>query len=265
MQTLTHIPLADIGEVLKGLAPIIFVVLYGVAHLVGNIQQERRKAAAPPPRPVLPPQEPIGGAARGAAHANPAAGNQPTLEETLRREVEEFLRRAQGQQPQQPKRPQRAGASPPPAPQRPTRPTARGPVRQPDRTPEQREQPTRRLVESQRPEPVAPPTESRPATPLGSSVAAHAQTVAAHVQTVAQHAESLGADIAQTDERMQEHLRQKFVHQVGAIAPTTSVQRQATGSPAAADLRALLARPGGARQLIIASEILRRPEERWGD
>jgi hypothetical protein len=88
-------------------------------------------------------------------------------------------------------------------------------------------------------------------------------SVTAHVQGVAQHAQALGADIAQTDERMQEHLRQKFVHQVGAIAPTTSVQRQATGSPAAAELRAMLARPGGARQLIIASEILRRPEERW--
>ena len=86
-------------------------------------------------------------------------------------------------------------------------------------------------------------------------------SVTADVQGVAQHAQSLGADIAQTDERMQEHLRQKFVHQVGAIAPTTSVQRQATGSPAAAELRAMLARPGGARQLIIASEILRRPED----
>jgi hypothetical protein len=259
MQTLTNIPLADLGDVLKNLAPIIFVVLYGVAHLVGNIQQEKRKAAAPRPKPVIPPQDPVGGGARNAAPGNPAAGNQPTLEETLRREVEEFLRRAQGGQPQQPK------AQPPRPQQRPQqRPAARGPARQPARTPEQSPQPPRRLVDTQRPEPAAQPVtltlaESRqPMAPpsFGSSVTAH-------VQGVAQHAQSLGADIAQTDERMQEHLRQKFVHQVGAIAPTTSVQRQATGTPAAAELRAMLARPGGARQLIIASEILRRPEERW--
>jgi hypothetical protein len=259
MPPIPTIPLADLGDVLKNLAPIIFVVLYGVAHLVGNIQQEKRKAAAPRPKPIIPPQDPAAGGVRNVAAGNPAAGNQPTLEETLRREVEEFLRRAQGENPQQPKQqPQRPQQRPP------QRPAARGPARQPNRAPEERPQSPRRLVDTQRSEPAAQPTpptliEVRPpmAPPsFGSSVTSH-------VQGVAQHAQSLGADIAQTDERMQEHLRQKFAHQVGAIAPTTSVQRQATGTPAAAELRAMLARPGGARQLIIASEILRRPEERW--
>ena len=259
MQTLTPLLLADIADVVKNLLPIIFIVLYGVAQLVGNIQQEKRKAAVPRPKPVIPPPDPVAGGARNVAQGNAAAGNQPTLEETLRREVEEFLRRAQGDKPQQTKQqPQRPQQRPP------QRPTARSPVRQPNRPPEERPQPTRRLVDTPRPETMAPPTtstlaESRPLLAPSS----FGSSVSAHVQGVAQHAQSLGADIAQTDERMQEHLRQKFVHQVGAIAPTTSVQRQATGTPAAAELRAMLARPGGARQLIIASEILRRPEERW--
>ena len=86
-----------------------------------------------------------------------------------------------------------------------------------------------------------------------------------HAQTVAQHTQNLGVDVALADERMEDHLRERFAHQLGALSPTTKVQRQATGNPAAADLRALLSRPGGASQLIIASEILRRPEERWED
>jgi hypothetical protein len=263
MATIPHLLLADVGDVLKNLAPIIFVVLYGVAHLVGNLQQEKRKAAAARPRPVPPPEGAAGNAARNVAPGQAAGGNQPTLEETLRREVEEFLRRAQGGQPQQPK------GQPPRQPRPQQRPAARGPARQAERTTEEGPQPTRRLVDTPRPESASAPPRSESRTPLTSAplsagVAAHAQSISAQVQGVSLHAQSLGADIAQTDERMEEHLRHKFAHQVGAVAPTTSVQRQATGSAAAAELRALLARPGGAKQLIIASEILRRPEERWG-
>jgi hypothetical protein len=254
-------PLADLGEMLQSLLPIIIVVLYGIAHLVGNFQQEKKKAPPPRPRPMLPPQEARGEAGRLAPGGNPPAGNQPTLEETLRREVEEFLRRAQGEPQQKPKRePQRQ----PRPQQRPSAPTARRPAQPPIRSPEEDPQRTRRLVESQRPEPAAPLTplkEPRPSiapTPLSTSVAGHAQSIGLHTQT-------LGVDIALADERMEDHLRERFAHRVGALSPTTKVQRQATGNPAAAELRALLSRPGGARQLIIASEILRRPEERWED
>jgi hypothetical protein len=265
MQLAPQILLADLGDVLQPLAPIIFVVLYGVAHLVGNLQQEKRKAP-PRPRPVEPPQDFGRLPAGNAAPANAAGGKQPTLEETLRREVEEFLRRAQGQPPQQQKpQPQRAQQRPQqnrPAARRPNLPQLRS-GRQSERPAEHQEQP-RRLVESQRPEPAAPLsplTDTRPSytpTPLGSGVALHSQTLA-------QHAQTLGADVAQADERMQEHLRQKFVHPMGDLSPTTSVQRQATGTPAAQQLRELISRPGGIRQLIIAHEILRRPEERWED
>src|SRR3954453_6868945 len=93
-------PLADIGELLQGLLPIIVAVLYGIAHLVGAMQQEKRKAAAKP-RPT-PPQD-FGRSAQPERKPVAVGGNQPTLEETLRKEVEEFLRRSQGQPAQQAK------------------------------------------------------------------------------------------------------------------------------------------------------------------
>jgi hypothetical protein len=256
--------LADLGDVLQGLAPIIFVILYGIAHLVGSLQQEKKKA---PPRPRPAPPQNFGGA-REAGGA--AGGNQPTLEETLRREVEEFLRRAQGQAPQQaknqPQRPQQRTA-----PQRPSLAQTRS-----GRQGEQRPKaptPPRRLVEARPTEPQAPlsaplseqqPRPSYAPTPLGAGVAQHVAEHLRSTQELVQHAQHLGADVALADERMQEHLRQRFVHPIGTLAPvTTSVERRLAGTPAARELRELLARPSGVRQLIIASEILRRPEERW--
>jgi hypothetical protein len=84
-------------------------------------------------------------------------------------------------------------------------------------------------------------------------------------QQLVQHAQNLGSDVAQADERLQQRLQQKFVHSIGTLTPltATTVEQRPAGSSAAQDLRALLSRPGGVRQVIIASEILRRPEERW--
>jgi hypothetical protein len=274
MALTTLILLADIGDVLSSLAPIIFVILYGIAHLVGNLQQEKRK---PPvrPRPAQPPQD-FRGAGAGAGNA--AAGNPTTLEETLRREVEEFLRRAQGQpqqhqQPQQAQRPQQRSQQRPQQGrqdrQRPSLAPSRG-GRQPERTADRPDQ-VRRLVGTPRSE-VTPtgvePLRSEPLTttvvaePMGAGIARH---VAEHLSTQAlvQHTQQLGSDVAAADSRMQDHVRQKFDHQLGALAPRTSLQQQGGGSPAAQQLRALLSRPEGVRQVIIASEILRRPDERW--
>jgi hypothetical protein len=246
------LPLADLGDVLSGLLPIILFVLYGIAQLVGNLQQEKRKAP-PRPRPAQPPQE-FG----PPPAAKPAVGNQPNLEETLRREVEEFLRRAQGQ-PQDRQGQQRPQPGP-----RGGRRTPQQARRQQQRTPEPELQPVRRLVETERPEPAAPlsplstPRSLQPASPLGSGVALHSQTIVDHAHT-------LGAQVAQADERMEAHLREKFVHQLGALAPATVTREQqaAAAANAAAQLRSMLSRPESVRQIIVASEILRRPEERW--
>jgi hypothetical protein len=261
--------LADVSDLLQALLPIIVAVLYGIAHLVGALQQEKRKAAAKS-RPA-PPQE--FGANPPAERKPVAAANQPTLEETLRREVEEFLRRSQGQPAQSGRNDQRPPQrSPQPAARQ--RPASAQRPRQADQRARQPEQP-RRLVDTPRPEPTRsmPSVQSqtlRPSIgpgPLGAGVTQYVAEQMRGTQELVQHAQSLGSDVAQADERLQSRLQQRFVHQVGTLAPlstATSDQRPAAaGASAAQELRALLSRPAGVRQVIIASEILRRPEERW--
>ena len=249
--------LADFADLLQAAVPIILMILYGVAQLVGAKQQPQNKPKpAPRPRPA---PEPI-----GAAPAARQAGAPATLEESLRREVEDFLRRAQGQQPQQP---------PQARPNRPERPRQIAPAarqaKRPLRPEPQREPPPRRLAEPLRP--IAPPVTSAAASapvptlaPLGSGVAQHVSQHLAGTTAIAQHAQHLGADVAQADERMEQHLQERFTHKLGTLAPQAAApERRAAATPVAQQLVKLLTQPGGARQVIIASEILRRPADRW--
>ena len=43
MQIIHHLPLADLADTLRVVMPIIFVVIYGIAHLVGALQEEKKK------------------------------------------------------------------------------------------------------------------------------------------------------------------------------------------------------------------------------
>ncbi|MCC6493718.1 MAG: hypothetical protein IT424_11950 [Pirellulales bacterium] len=252
--------LADFADVLQGLMPIIFVILYGIAHLVGALQQEKRKGR-PKPRPRPPQAE----AAAGKGAVAPP-GNRDTLEDSLRREVEEFLRRAQGQPPQSPAK-SRQPQSPPRAASRP--PTVRPRPLQPPRQPERAADPAppRRLVESVRTESIAAPLEPLRTTlgapPTDAGSARHVGDPL-RTQSVALHSQTLGAEVAQADERMAEHVRQVFVHQVGTLGRRNAAGNQPGGqTQAAREIRDLLTQPGGVRQLVIANEILRRPDERW--
>jgi hypothetical protein len=227
--------LADWEEVVRAIVPIVFFVLYGIAQLFQNKVQEQRKKNPLPPRPEPDRWE--------AKPAPPVAVDQPdSITDSLRREVDEFLKRAQGQQ--QPRQ-----APSPPAVTRP---------------------PTRREKK-----PAPPQTEKRPRTiarPLESDTSA-GETVAQHVaqhigasRAVGQHAEQLAAEIGQTDERMQEHLREKFTQPLGSLTPqvqspaASETRPQQARSAAARDLLDMLATPAGMRQAVVASEILRRPK-----
>lgn len=261
MHTASLLLLADLVEVLQSLIPIIFVILYGIAHLVGALQQEKKRSKAKP-RPQPAPAELASGNRPGV---NPA-GKPENLEDSLRREVEEFLKRAQGQPQQQPAK---APQARPPQRNQPRPLTDRGQQR-PLRPPERSIEPAkpRRLVET-----VAVGTSAAPNEPLPSLLGAPPAPTGStrHIgdplrtQPLTQHAQSLGADIAQADERMEEHLRQTFVHPVGTLAARrqAAAHQQAASSPAAQEIRNLLTRPGGIQQLVVASEILRRPGERW--
>ncbi len=257
MRLADNLILANLDDILKTVLPIIFMILYGVAQLVGG-QQAKNKRKAPIERPRPAPPDPPGAAPR-------QAGNPPNLEQTLRREVEEFLRRAQGQQPAPParrepgSRPQTIGQVRPDG-RRPERPSPRRPE------PQRRSEGVRRLTPASTPiAPMATPAAGAAPAPLGSGVARHVSQHLGGTAAIAEHAKKLGADVAQADERMQQHLQQKFVHQVGAMAQqaTATQRRTAAASPMAGELVKLLARPESLRQMILAGEILRRPEERW--
>lgn len=239
--------LADLEDVLKAALPIIFMILYGVAQLVGAKEKKDRKRPAQRPRQA-PPQAP-GPAPR-------EVGGQPNLEQSLRREVEEFLRRAQGQ--------------PAPGPVKrdsPSRPQPAGPGRTPLRPEPQRRRPaeTRRLTPASTPISQKATTEPVASAPLGASVAQHVAEHLGGAGAIAQHAQTLGADVALADDRLEQHLKQKFVHQVGALVHESTATQRRTQSvaPMAADLLKLLSTPEGVRQAFLASEIFRRPEDRW--
>lgn len=260
------LPFAANLKGLEEILPIVFMILYGLAHLIGT-KRAKNNPPAKQPRPLPPQAVPV---------EKPGQPPQPqSLEEALRREVQEFLRRAQGQQPAPPAKktsrsvPQAQSSAGNKAGQRPPQ-QSRTPQRSaPQATPNA---PPRRLVGPAKPlagdQLSAAPQTSRPTAvgPLGGGVAAHVQQhVDSSREALAQHAKQLGGRVVQADEKFEQQLRERFVHQVGTLKhQEVSAQHTASAqSPVAKELFDLMSRPGGARQLVVAGEILRRPTERW--
>ena len=237
---------ADWWEIAVGL---VFFVLYGISQLLGAREQAQKKKA----RPLRPkPQAPQPG----------APARPPNQADPLRAEVEEFLRRAQGkparqQQPAQPKparlQRQRTAQQQPLEP----RPIEPRPVERPlreaaSRPPQPAEPLARRRLKPQPPQPVDLRSES---------VVEH---VARHVSTreIAEHTSHLGEEVAQADDHLEAHLQEKFSGQLGSLQHREQeVVEQ--GPSIAEEIRDLISQPTGMRQLIVANEILRRPEDRW--
>ena len=86
--------------------------------------------------------------------------------------------------------------------------------------------------------------------------------VSRHISTaeIAQHTSKLGEDVGQADERLESHLKEKFVHKLGALEHQVQLGESNKQKTRASDIAQLLRSPAGMRQAIIASEILRRPE-----
>jgi hypothetical protein len=239
MLFLNHITLVAAADWWEILAGIIFFVLYGLGQLMGGREEGKKKAQRPPrpPRPQ-PEQQPFG--------QPDVAKAPPNQADPLRAEVEEFLRRAQGKQ-AEPRRP--VQTAPPPRQRPPQRPPsepanrpgqpARHPQRPPERTPE--------------PEPVVLRVEG---------VAEH---VARSVSTadVTENTNKLGAEVALADDKLESHLQQTFQHPIGKLQHREEAEQKLQAPTIAEEIRQLIRQPAGMRQLIIAGEILRRPEERW--
>jgi len=143
--------------------------------------------------------------------------------DALRGEVEDFLRRAQG---------------------KPLAPQQQKPPRPPQPAP-------KKLVSA------APPKKN---TFRSEGVAEH---VARHISTqdIAAHTKTLGAEVATADDQLEARLREKFDHNLGRLKPTdTSQDDKPPSVDMAAEVAAMLRSPEGMKKLILANEILRRPE-----
>ena len=178
----------------------------------------------------------------------PQPGRAADQAESLRNEIEDFVRRAQGKSPQ----PNPTVRRRQPARQRP-------PVRQGEQRPSGRDSSLREMPpQSLRSEGVALRSEG---------VALRSEGVAEHVSRhigsgeVAEHAKHIGSNLDQTDEQVDSRVHEKFDHPIGSLKHReTSAEQQKPRDDFAAEIAAMLSRPEGVRQLIIANEILRRPQ-----
>ena len=137
-------------------------------------------------------------------------------------------------------------------------------------------------------QPARPRPQQQPAPkhePLGSDIAEHVtqqmgqSQVSEHVLEhmaegeLGRHADSLGSAIAREEEVMEAELEAKFGERNDQFVQFEHASSEETYGGATADkplegatvdaLLALFRSPAQLRQAILASEILRRPEERW--
>lgn len=113
--------------------------------------------------------------------------------------------------------------------------------------------------------------------PVGGQVAEHVKKYLDEDE-FARREGSLGKEVAQADNEIDQHLRQTFDHRVGQLAavpgeaaaltvaaesPELAAATDETPSAFATGLLDLMANPDSLRQAIVLNEVLRRPEERW--
>ena len=87
--------------------------------------------------------------------------------------------------------------------------------------------------------------------------------MARHLSTedIAAHTKSLGAKVASSDDRLESHLQEKFEHELGSLEHRESSQQSKPDEEdMASKIVATLRNPEGIRQVVIANEILRRPD-----
>ncbi len=231
-------PLADAGEVIGVIVFILFVLVSVVGQLIAKIQEANREAARR--------------ARAGQARAAPA--RRGTLED----EIGEFLQKtAQRRAPEQTSVPAPPAAS--------TAPRPLGPP----------------LSSALRPPAPPPPPAVPVAQPvLQAEVIADRASVADHVRSYlasgkfARETNELGSEVAQADEKMEEHLRERFEHRLGRLGTMGGVTALPQSAPApeapsaapagiAAELAAMFRTPASVRQAVVVSEVLNRPVHRW--
>jgi len=229
---------ADAGEVIGLIVFVLFVLVSVIGQLIAKLQEAQREAARR--------------ARAGQARAAPA--RRGTLED----EIGEFLQKtAQRRAPERTSMPAQPAAS-----------TAFRPLGPP-------------LSSAARPAAPPPPPAVPVAEPvLQAEVVADRASVADHVRSYLaggrfdRETTDLGSEVAQADEKMEEHLRQAFEHRLGRLGTMGGVTASVQPAPApetpsaapagiAAELAAMLRTPASMRQAVVISEVLTRPVHRW--
>lgn len=240
---------ADLIQTIFG---VIVFVIWIVGQILGSREQAKRKQkpARPQRQPVAPAdmgQRPIN---QGPANQGPAQQGPRNQEDALRSEVEEFLRRAQGKTEQPKPVPQRQLAE--------SKPSSR---RQPSEQKQQRREKKRRQEQQAERKQL-----SKPLSP-GQDGAIRTEGVADHVarhlstEDIAAQTRTLGSEVAAADDRVEARLHEKFDHDLGQLQHReTPIELQEVDADIASEVAAMIRRPEGMRQLIIANEILRRPD-----
>jgi hypothetical protein len=214
--------------------PVVFFVIYLLGHLATNSMAKSGRR----------PNQAGRNAPRGQVPAGQGPVREPTPQDPLNREIEEFLRRAaearRGKSSAlQPAPAEPAVASPTPSPtvaERATTPKARAADRLTDR--------------------------------VSASVERHLGR-----DDVGTHADRLSDDMTRADREMEKHLRETFDHRLGTLGDSSgdatisdddpSTSARPAPSQATALAAAALASTANVRQAIILNEILSRPEHRW--
>ncbi len=236
MNTVTLQPLLAAGGI-EAVFYVIVFIFWIVSQLFGNRKAgKQKKQPQPRPQPVDRGEDfPLFGNNKGQERGQ--ANQPPNQEDALRSEVEDFLRRAQGKPPKPKPQPMRQQKSPqPPEPQR------------------------KRLVAPVRKDPLRQknPLRQKEPTLRSEGVAEH---VSRHISTqdIAAHTQTLGAEVATADDVLEARLHETFDHEVGRLEHRDMAAKHEEVDMAA-NMAAMLRSPEGMRQLIIANEILRRPE-----
>ncbi len=227
--------LAAFDDVIKFVVPILFMVLYGIGQLMAGKEKAEQAKKVRQPRPAQP----------------PADGNPPNQADSLRREVEQFLRHAKGQAD-----PPREKLAPP------VRTIAQRPAKRPTKQ-------RANLSQAGPKKTQAPPPRSMSQSRSMSQNKVQREGVAEHVakhidsDDISEHADRLGYSISQTDEKTEARLQAKFGQRSNTFQHKSSSTDQQEQTLGAQELFDLLSHPEGMRQAILMHEILRRPTDRW--
>lgn len=131
------------------------------------------------------------------------------------------------------------------------------------------EEPVRRRPPRRQPEPeieLILENEAPATTPL-QPASARQRVELRHLpeSQLAEQAAHLGGQVALSDDRLEARLHEKFDHRLGKLDQRSEAQPEPTAGEesltGAARIKALLVRPGGVREAVVLSEILRRPTD----